>query len=130
MMVPKTLVNALGPTVAKIVFWIGVALLVIAILAIGKCSYDRTAKTRVELSEGQAGAARDSGKDAVETVGQQAGRENDADRITEENENEIRNAEGASDPVAPGVRDAGLGSLCRRAAYRDDPRCLQRAAPE
>lgn len=128
-MVPKTLVNALGETTAKVVFWIALALLVLIVLGVAKCSYDRTAETRIDISEGQAGAARDSGADAVNTVGEQTGRENDTDRVTEENDNEIRNAEGAADPVAPGVRDAGLNSLCRRAAYRDDPRCLQRAAP-
>ena len=40
-------------------------------------------------------------------------------------EKEIRNAKGADAPVDPAVRDAGLASLCRRAAYRSSERCLR-----
>lgn len=126
-MIPAYLVTRFGPTAAKMIFWVAVALLVLLVLSLGKCYYDRGAKTQIELSKGQAGAATASGRDAVDTVGNQAASEAKADRITKENDDAIRNADGASAPVASGVRDAGLASLCRRAAYRSDPRCLQHA---
>lgn len=128
-MIPAFLVTRFGPKVAKLIFWSGVALLALLVLSVGKCAYDQRAKTEVELSKGQAGAATASGRDAVATVGNQAATEQETDRITKENEDAIRNADGSGEPVAGGVRDAGLDSLCRRAAYRSDPKCLQRAAP-
>lgn len=128
-MIPAFIASRFGPTFAKVVWWGGLALLALLVLSVGKCVYDQRAKTEVELSKGQAGAATASGRDAVATVGNQAATEQETDRITKENEDAIRNADGSGEPVAGGVRDAGLDSLCRRAAYRSDPKCLQRAAP-
>lgn len=129
-MIPVRLVERFGPTVAKLIFWGVIVLVVIACAGVAKCTLDRGKKTEIELSKGQTGAAQSSGRDAVDTVGNQAASETEADRVTRENEDAIRSADGATAPVAGGVRDAGLDSLCRRAAYRSDPKCLQRAAPK
>lgn len=89
----------------------------------------RDSKAEARLSRNQAEAASESGSEAVNTVGEAGVREAQSDALTRDNEKDIRNAEGADAPVAAPARDAGLASLCRRAAYRNDPKCLQRANP-
>lgn len=86
-----------------------------------------TAKPKAEarLGRNQAEAAQKSGSDAVNTVGAAGDREASIDAVTRSNEKVIRNAQGADAPVDPAARDAGLRSLCRRASYQRDPRCLQ-----
>ena len=82
------------------------------------------------LGEEQAHAASKSGADAVATVGAAGKREQQSDHMSEDHEKRIRNTPGADAPVDPAVRDVGLGSLCRRAAYRDSEQCrLRRPAP-
>lgn len=86
-----------------------------------------TAKTEAKLGANQTGAAIASGADAVATLGQSARAEAATDSITRENDRAIREAPGADAPVDPALRDAGLRSLCRRAANRGKPECLQLA---
>lgn len=88
-------------------------------------SSGQTAKTEAKLSANQVEAATASGKDAVNTVGAVGQTEDKIDLTTRENRDEIYSAEGADAPVNPAVGDAGLRGLCRRAAYRDHPDCLQ-----
>ncbi|RSY83103.1 hypothetical protein DAH66_12605 [Sphingomonas koreensis] len=95
------------------------------VFGLSQCQRAQTAKTTANVAKGQAGAAIESGSDAVDAIGNRAEQDAAADRLTRENEDAIRKAEGASAPVAAPVRDAGLDSLCRRAAYSRDPRCLQ-----
>jgi hypothetical protein len=64
-------------------------------------------------------------REKIDAVGQHGARSDAIDTITEENERDIRKAPGADAPVDPGVRDAGLRSLCRRAAYRGRAECVQ-----
>lgn len=86
-------------------------------------------KAEAKLRGNQVEAAQASGKDAVNTVGEAGKRESASADLDRTNEGEIRNAEGADAAVAAPVRDAGLRSLCRRASYRNDPRCVQRPDP-
>lgn len=81
------------------------------------------------LAAGQAGAALASGRDATNVVGNRMDADAASDIITRENDHAIRNASGADAPVDPALRDAAFASLCRRAAYRGDPRCVQHADP-
>jgi hypothetical protein len=105
---------------------IGLALFLLAVIGgVRSCQMASTAKTEAKLSANQAGAALASGKDAVDTLGKTAAAEANTDTITEENERAIRQAPGADAPVDPAVHDAGLRSLCRRAAYRGKPECVQ-----
>lgn len=106
-----------------------IAALLAALVALNRCSAARTAHTEAKLATSQADAAQKSGTDAVETTGNVMGNEAAADRTTKENHDAIANAEGASAPVAAPVRDAGLRSLCARASYRRDPKCVQYASP-
>lgn len=86
-----------------------------------------TAKPKAEarLGRNQAEAARQSGHDAVNAVGAAADREAAGDVLSRTNEQEIRNAPGADAAVSAEARAAGVAALCRRAAYRDDPRCVR-----
>lgn len=111
-------------TLAKALIAAGILILMMGMLLLSQCQSTRNAKTETRLNKGQAGAAVESGRDSVNTVGNRAATDAAGDAITRENDNAIRNADGASAPVADGVRDAGIASVCRRAAYRGDPRCV------
>jgi hypothetical protein len=84
-----------------------------------------TAKPKAEarLGRNQAEAAQESGSDAVNAVGAAADRESSSADLTRTNEQEIRSAPGAADPVSAEARGAGIAALCKRAAYKDHPRC-------
>lgn len=110
------------PSLRTILIAIGGVILVIALLW-HFWQRSRTEATRAKLGESQAEASVESGRDALDTFGNATDREAGIDTITQENDRDIRNAEGADAPVAEPVRNAGLAALCRRAAYRDDPRC-------
>lgn len=104
-----------------------VAVSLICLFGVSQCQRAQNASTAAKVAKGQAGAAIESGGDAADTVGNRMTADAETDAITQENRDAIHNAEGARAPVAPAVRNAGLDSLCRRAAYSHDPRCLQRA---
>ena len=110
--------------------WIMIATigLLIALVGPSMCRKINGEAARARLGEATATAASRNGEDAVATVGAAARREQQSDALTRDNEKEIRNAQGADVPVDPAVRDAGLGGLCRRPAYRDDQRCRLRGA--
>lgn len=104
--------------------WAVGALLLILAVWWAYSALTRDAKTEARLGRNQAEAASQSGSDAVNVVGKAGEREAASNDLTRTNETEIRNAEGADAVVAAPVRDAGLSALCRRAAYKTDPRCL------
>jgi type IV secretory pathway TrbL component len=110
-----------------------VALVVLALLAAimvqRSCSAARTATATAKLATGQAGAAIASGHDAADTIGNRMAGDAAGDTITRENDDAIRNARGADAPVDADATAAGLRGLCRRAAYRGDPQCVQYAGP-
>lgn len=111
------------------VLGIGAALFLLAVIGgVRSCQQAQTAKTETKLATGQTGAAIASGADAAQTVGAVGAGEAATDTITRENDRAIRNAPGADAPVSDGVHDAGLRALCKRAAYRGRPECLQQPA--
>lgn len=89
----------------------------------------KAARVEADLGREQTSAAIESGADAVDTVGGQQAAETETDRVTKENADAIRNAPGAAAPVDPALSDAARRGLCRRAAYRERPECLQYTAP-
>lgn len=115
------------PIIERNLVRILVALVFVALIfgffTLRSCEAERTAKTQAKVSAGQAGAALQSGQDATNVVGNRMDADASEDQMTRTNGDEIRKADGASAPVAAPVRDAGLTALCRRAAYRDTPRC-------
>lgn len=113
------------------VFGLGAALFVLSVIGgVRSCQMAQTARTEARLSKGQTGAAIASGTDAVETVNRVHGAEVTIDVITRENDRAIRQAEGADAPVDPAADAAGRASLCRRAAYRGRPECVQQPPAE
>lgn len=115
--------------IKKPLVWLigALVLLVIGAWLVNALTGGAVAKAIARLSGNQTEAALDSGRDAVNTVGAQGAAEDRVDAITKENEDAIRNAEGADAPVADPARAAGQRSLCKRAAYRGRPECLQHA---
>lgn len=100
-----------------------VLLLVATIATLTYCEKQRSrgAQSRVERSQGE--AASNSAADAINTVSRSGESERASEDLTRSNEQEIRHADGANDPVNPASRDAGRRALCMRRAYRDDPQC-------
>jgi hypothetical protein len=103
---------------------VGVIVLVLVIgFTVRSCDsrHNKAAQSRVE--RGQAEAASNSAADAIGTVARSGESERASEDLTRSNEQQIRGAAGANDKVNPAVRDAGIAALCRREAYRNDPRC-------
>jgi len=100
-----------------------VAIVTVPALLVRSCDKHRSLAAQSRVDEGQKGALANSAADAVAVVGNAADREASSEALTRSNEQEIRNAKGSNAPVDPAARDAGLRSLCRRAAYRDSERC-------
>lgn len=89
----------------------------------------QTAKTEAGLSRNQAGAAVESGRDAVDTVGNRMDADAALDSQTRKNDADIRQIPGASATVAPVDRDAFLRVLCRSPGRSSDPKCVQLTDP-
>jgi hypothetical protein len=96
---------------------------VLAVLLLGQCEKRReeAAQARVERESAKAGA--ESAKDAIGTVTRRGAEETASETLTRDNERDIRSAPGAGERVDSGVDVAGRRALCKRAAYRDDPKC-------
>jgi hypothetical protein len=97
----------------RILIAVGIVCLLLAFLWLRSCDQARSAKTQANLSKNQAGAAIESGHDAVETLGNASAREAESQQAVEETRREIDNA---SD--VPGVVDAGRAGLCRQPGRR------------
>ncbi len=108
----------------------GILLVVLFSLTVTQCSKRRSMAAQERVEDAQAGAAANSAADAIATVQRSGEATATSEELTRTNEREIRDAEGANDAVNAGVRDAGLASLCRRAAYLNHPKCkLRQPAP-
>jgi len=108
-------------------FIASLVIVVLAVMLFNQWQRARSAKTEASLATGQTGAALESGADGVNTVGNRMDADAASDRLTQENEDAIRAAEGANETVPASVGNAGLASLCRRVVYRDKPECVQYA---
>lgn len=115
-----------GKKIALEVIGIAVlALLLIVAIGFGVRSCDKrhsqAAQSRVERS--QAEAASNSAADAINTVTGVGSNQAASEELGRTNERDIRAAQGAGERVGAGVNAAGQSALCKRAAYRDDPKC-------
>jgi predicted lipid-binding transport protein (Tim44 family) len=108
----------------------GAIALVLLVLVVGfgvrSCDKRRSQAAQSRVEHSQAQAASNSAADAVGTVARSGEAESASEALTRSNEQQIRAAPGANDKVNPAVRDAGIAALCRRDAYRNDPRCKER----
>lgn len=103
----------------------GAVALVLAMLWLSQCQQARTAGAEARLGNAVAGAAVESGRDAVGAVGGVSASETAIDRTGRQNDADIRSAAGAGEAVPAAVDTAGRAGLCRRAAYRGDPKCVR-----
>jgi ABC-type protease/lipase transport system fused ATPase/permease subunit len=110
---------------AKLIAIVVGALVLIAVVGFTVRSCDKrrsqAAQSRVERS--QAEAASNSAADAINTVTGVGTNQAASEDLGRTNERDIRAAEGANERVGAGVNAAGRAALCKRAAYRDDPKC-------
>ena len=116
-------------TLSIVIGVLALAAIIVSLLLLDQCRATKSAKVETKLATGQAEASMISGSDAVTTIGNRMEADAATDQLTRENEDAIRHADGAAAPVAAPARDAGLASLCRRAAYRGKPECVQRTRP-
>lgn len=120
----------LAKPVAIAVLALIAAILIALAFMLSRCGHNNRERAQSRVNSGQAGAFANSAADAVEVQQNAAARERASDDLSRTNEEEIRHANGANAPVDPAVRDAGLRSLCKRAAYRDSRGCkLFKSAP-
>lgn len=110
-----------GRTIAMIVG--GLMLIALIVFGVTQCDKRRSERAQARVDAGQAAAASESAKDAIGTVSEAGKRESGSEALTRDNERAIREAEGAGDRVKPAVDLEGRRALCRRAAYKDDPKC-------
>jgi hypothetical protein len=110
-----------GRTIALIV---GILLLIGAVtFGVTQCDKRRNQAAQGRVDDAQSGAQQNSAADAIGTVSAAGQRETGSEELTRSNEREIRDAEGAGERIKPGVDTAGRAALCRREAYRNDPKC-------
>ncbi len=102
----------------------GLAIAIIAVfslfLALYTCSKRQQDRTEAKIATGQAGAAIESGKDAVDTHSNRTASESAGRAIVEDTKDEIRNAGTGTD-----VDRAGRSGLCRLQGNRSKPECVQ-----
>ena len=107
-----------------------IAALVLALVAWGGWTLwtrATTAETKARIEAKRSDNALQSGADAANTVGTRARIDVNIDAITRQNTDAIRSIPGADAPVNADLNRAAIAGLCRYAAYRDNPDCVQRA---
>lgn len=109
----------------RVAMYLGAAIAALAALWWLYSAITANPRAEARLARNQAEAASQSGADAANTVAAAGAREADSGELTRTNEQEIRNAPGANTPVSAEASAAGMAALCRRAAYRNDPRCVR-----
>jgi hypothetical protein len=107
---------------------IGIAVAVLAlVLIVGftvrSCDRHKSEAAQSRLEHAQGDAAANSAADAVNTVAASGRNEAASEALGRANDRDIRAAQGAGERVGAGVNAAGRAALCKRAAYRDDPKC-------
>lgn len=105
---------------------VGVIVLVLVVgFAVRSCDKRRAAASQARVEHAQAEAASNSAADAINTVTGVGTNQAASEELGRTNDHDIRAAEGANERVGAGVNLAGRRALCKRAAYRDDPKCKE-----
>jgi hypothetical protein len=99
------------------------ALVIGAALFVRSCDNRHSAGAQSRVERSQSNAASNSAADAINTVTTVGSNEAASEGLGRSNDKDIRSAPGASDRVNSGVDTAGRKALCKRAAYRNDPKC-------
>lgn len=112
---------------ARVIAGIVAALIAVAVAWAAFHFYEksRSQGAQARVDHEQSSAMMNSAADAVATVGADAARVTVSEELTRSNEAQIRAAPGADQRIDPRAHDAGIAALCRRAAYRNDPKCKE-----
>lgn len=110
-----------GRTLALVIG--GLLLVAVLILGVHQCDKRKSQAAQSKVDQAQVEAQQNSAADAINTVSEAGQREAGSEELTRSNERDIRAAEGAGERVKPQVDYAGRAALCRREAYRNDPKC-------
>jgi sensor histidine kinase regulating citrate/malate metabolism len=103
---------------------VGVIVLIVAVgLFVKSCDNRRDRAAQERLDSAQAGAAAESSADAINTVSRSGEAQAESEALSRANERDIRAAEGAGERVGAGVNTAGRRALCKREAFKNDPKC-------
>jgi ABC-type protease/lipase transport system fused ATPase/permease subunit len=100
-----------------------IVLVLVVGLTVRSCDKRRSQAAQERVERSQSEAAANSAADAIEAVTRSGEATAASEELSRENERDIRAAEGASVKVGSGVDAAGRAALCKRAAYRNDPKC-------
>lgn len=122
-MMPNLSRTALGLLIA------GAIVILLGLFAWHEWGAAHTAKAQTRLAAGQAAAATASGHDSANTIGNRMDADAAGDSVHRENVDANNKAEGGNVVVAAPATHTGVAGLCRHAAYRRDPKCLQHADP-
>ena len=101
----------------------GIALVLILAVVVGVMTHNARSAAEAKVSGAMTAARVEAGADAGQVVDSAHTAATASEDLTRKNADEIRNAPGASAALDPALNDAGLRSLCRRAAYRGRPEC-------
>ncbi len=114
-----------GHTISRLAVGVLGVILIIALIAFGtsQCSKRRNAAAQARTDNAQAGAAQTSAAEAINTVAASGEAEAASEDLSRANERDIRAADGADERVNTGVDVAGRRALCRREAFKSDPKC-------
>lgn len=116
----KFLVDRFGPLVAYLIIGLVAFALLFAGYQAVKHFFSSGAKTEARLGKNQTGAAIETGRDAVETIGNRQAADGEGRRTVQETKDEIN-----KQTTATGVTGAGRRGLCGLASHRRDPQCVQ-----
>lgn len=89
-----------------------------------------TAETKARIEARKSDNALQSGADAANTVGTRAQIDVNIDATSRRNSDEIYSIPGAQAPVSVDVNRASIVRMCRYAANRNNPNCVQRVDTE
>lgn len=118
------MIPSLSRTAKFIVGVIGAILLIWAVVFVYNLLTGKP-KAEARLGRNTTEAALESGRDAVQSVGEVQASSDATDATTRQNAAEIHSAPGSDAKVASTATDAGIRALCRRASARNDPKCAK-----
>ena len=124
-MIPPSIAAWFAANLSRLLLFAGIIIVGLGLIQLRQCQKDRAEATRQRLDTGLATAARDSATDTINTVAARADADAATRQIEKDNADAIRTAPGADAPVDPVLADTARRGLCRYAAYRGRPECLQ-----
>lgn len=120
-MIITWLAGIVGPRLARPVLIVGAVLLLLSVLGVGKCVYDRGERAQARQTERSSEAIADAAENAVAVITNRTDADRGIDAIVSEAAKDIENA-----PNAAVAHHAALSAVCQLPEYRKDPACTVR----